>query len=156
MQERTSKRKTREKSQRGSTLVEFSIAGTVFFIALFGALEVSRLLWTYNALADAVRTGARYASLHEANQETAVENVVVYGTDNPGEGAKPVVTGLNDGHVTVTYSNDFGVKRGSVRVRLSNYSFSFIVPLFGASLTLPPYEVVITGESAGVAPTPIT
>ena len=142
------------KGQHGSALLEFSIAGTVLFIALFGALEVCRLLWTYNALADAVRSGARYASMHTTTEaaQTAVKNVVVYGTANPGEGARPVATGLLTSNVTLTYSGDFGVKQGSVRVRLSNYSFSFIVPLFGASLTLPAYEVVITGESAGIEP----
>lgn len=143
----------RHDKEAGATLVEFSLAASVFLLALFGVLEISRLLWTYNALADGVRRGARYAALNPVNSETAVRNMVVYGTASPGEGAAPIVYGLTTERVTVTYSGTFGVQRGTVTVRVSGYAFQFIaLPPLTGSLTLPEYQVSITGESAGIEP----
>jgi Flp pilus assembly protein TadG len=141
-------------SERGSTLVEFSIAALVFFIALFGVLEVARLLWTYNAIADGVRLGARFATMRAPNSAAAVRNVVRYGTASPAVGASPIVYGLTDGHIGVTYDN-MGVRLGTVSVSVNNFSFQFLTlpNVFGASLTLPNYTVTLTAESAGCEPT---
>lgn len=137
-------------TERGATLVETAIAGSVFLTVVFALLEFSRLLWTHNALADAARQGARYAAI--STQSTAnVQNMVVYGAISPAVDAKPVVYGLTTGHVAVTYSG-FGVKQGSVSVRITGYQFNFIVPLIGATMTLPDYKASLTGESAGYTP----
>ncbi|MBP6822143.1 MAG: pilus assembly protein [Acidobacteria bacterium] len=143
------KRRTNS-NQRGATLVEMAIAGSVFLTVVFALLEFSRLLWTHNALADAARQGARYAAI--STQNTAnVQNMVVFGATNPAVGAKPVVYGLTTGHVVVSYSG-FGVKQGSVTVRVTGYQFSFIVPIIGTTMTLPDYKATLTGESAGYVP----
>ena len=55
-----------KKSQRGASLVEFTIAATVFLTVTFAVLEFGRALWVYNALADAARKGARYAVVHDS------------------------------------------------------------------------------------------
>ncbi len=139
--------------EKGSTLVEFSIAASVFAVALFGVLEFSRLLWTYNALADGARLGARYAVMHAPGSTVAVQNVVVYGTASPSVGAPPIVNGLTTGHVTVTYTS-LGVRQGTVTVRISGFSFQFLTlpSVFGATLAFPAYQVSMTGESAGYEP----
>ncbi|MGE0885707.1 MAG: TadE/TadG family type IV pilus assembly protein [Blastocatellales bacterium] len=137
-------------SERGATFVEMAIAGSVFLMALFALLEFSRLLWTHNALTDAVRTGARYAAISSQNVAN-VQNVVVYGVPNPGQGAQPVVYGLSVSHVVVTYSG-FGVKQGTVSVRITGYQFTFAVPIIGTTLTMPDYRTTLTGESAGYVP----
>ncbi|MGE0129706.1 MAG: TadE/TadG family type IV pilus assembly protein [Blastocatellales bacterium] len=142
--------------ERGATLVELGIGAAIFFTALFGVLEFSRLMWTHNALADATRIGARFASVNAQNT-TNVKNMVVYGKTNPLTGDKPVVYGLTTGNVDVVYSTGtvrekFGVKNGTVRVRITGYQFNFNVPLFGGSVTLPNYQSVATGESAGCVP----
>jgi len=53
-------------NERGSTLVEFAIGATVFLTAMFAVLEFGRALWTHNALTDAARRGARYATPRSA------------------------------------------------------------------------------------------
>lgn len=142
-------------AQDGATLMEFSIAATVFFLALFGVLEMGRLLWTHNALTEAVRKGARYAVLNKKNdpitntQLQNVQNLVVYGTPSPAAGASPVIPGLTTAMVTATYSGDFGVKLGTATITITGYTFNFSVPLFGTSITLPTYKSTMTGESAG-------
>ncbi len=147
-------------TEQGAVLVEFAIAALVFFIAVFGVLEISRLLWTYNALADGVRRGARYAALQSPDTGgsttniTKVKNVVMYGTDTPAGGAQPIVYGLITSNVSVAYSGDFGVHLGTVTVGVSSFSFQFLAmpSVFGAALTLPAYQVTVTGESAGCVP----
>ncbi|TDF66195.1 TadE/TadG family type IV pilus assembly protein [Cupriavidus sp. L7L] len=49
------------KRQRGATAVEFAIAAVLFFSLLLGILEFGRVLYTWNAVAEATRWGARQA-----------------------------------------------------------------------------------------------
>jgi Flp pilus assembly protein TadG len=148
--------KVSRRDERGAALLEFGMAAMIFFTALFGTLEFSRLLWTHNALADATRRGARWASINSLNVND-VKNMVVFDTTSPAAGAKPVVYGLTTSNVNVTYSTGtvvqkFGVKNGTVTVQITGYSFNFSLLPFGGSVTLPDYKAVATGESAGYTP----
>ena len=139
--------KISRRDERGATLLEFAIGALVFFTALFGVLECGRLLWTHNALTDAVRRGVRYAVICPQN-EARVRNVVVFG--DPGGGTQSVVPDLTatSNRVEVVYTN-FGVKQGTVSVRITGYQFTFAIPLIGGTLTMPDYHTTLTGESAG-------
>ena len=138
-----------KKGERGSTLVEFSIAGVVFLTAMFGVIEFGRALWVHNALTDAARQGARYAVLHSVNDAAAVKNVVVYG--DPAGGTKPIVPDLTTANVDVSYSQ-IAVNTGTATVKVSNYQFKFIIPLIGKKITMPSYSSTLTGESVGFIP----
>ena len=135
--------------ERGSTLVEFSIAATVFLTAMFGVIEFGRALWVHNALTDATRRGARYAVLHSVNDVDQVKNVVVYG--DPAGGDKPIVPNLSTTNVDVSYST-LAVNAGSATVKVSNYQFQFVIPIVGKTITMPSYTSTLTGESAGFIP----
>jgi Flp pilus assembly protein TadG len=148
-----------DRKERGSTLVEFAIAGTVFFTALFGVIECGRLLWTHNALEDAARRGARYGTIrkNDAAGMLAVQKMVVYGDPfaNPGT-ATPVVSGLTTSDVVVTYSNYNGIQLSAiVSVSIPNYQFRLNIPMVGGTITLPPYRTSLPGESAGYIPNDI-
>lgn len=134
---------------RGATLVEFAIAATVFLTCMFAVIEFGRALWVHNALSDAARRGARYATLHSANDIDKVKNVVVYG--DPAGGAQPLVPNLDVSNVTVNYSN-FQLNKGTVTVGITNYQFQFVVPLIGTTLQMPNYTTTLTGESVGWIP----
>ena len=140
--------KSRNK-QRGATLVEFSIAATVFLMAMFAVLEFGRVLWTHNALTDAARRGARYAAVHRADQIDNVKNVVVYG--DPAGGTNPVVENLSTTNVQVNYSN-FTLDGGTVQVTITDYQFQFVIPIVGTQIQMPNYTTTLTGESAGTLP----
>lgn len=51
----------------GQALVEFSLVSLVFFMLIFGMIDVGRAVWNYNTLAQATREGTRYAIVHGAN-----------------------------------------------------------------------------------------
>ena len=135
--------------ERGNTLVEFSIAATVFLMSMFAVLEFGRALWTHNALTDAARRGARYAVVHSQGQMADVKNVVVYG--NPAGGTTPVVDNLSTTNVEVNYDN-FGLAKGTVQVTINNYNFQFVIPIVGTTIAMPKYTTTLTGESVGTLP----
>lgn len=49
------------KRQRGMAAVEFALVAIVFFMLLIGIVEMGRVLFTWNAAAEATRYGARVA-----------------------------------------------------------------------------------------------
>ena len=137
------------RSERGTSLVEFAISGSVFFLALFAILDFGRLLWAHNALADAARQGARHAVSNSVNSTAEIKNVVVFG-DKTG-GTRPLVNGLTTSNVEVAYDN-VGLGRGTVTIRITGYRFNFATLLFVPSIQLPDYKTTLTGETMGFAP----
>lgn len=91
----------RARRSRGSALIEFAASLIVLAGMFAGIFQVGYTLFTYNTLVNAVRSGARYASLRAGAPSAsdpefakAVRNLVVYGDPAPAEGAKPTVRGL--------------------------------------------------------------
>jgi Flp pilus assembly protein TadG len=141
--------KTCRENERGATLVEFAIGVTVFVTAMFAVLEFGRVLWVHNALTDAARRGARYATMHSSTDSDSVKNVVVYG--DPAGGGQPLVNNLSTANVNVTYNN-FGLNDGTVSVSITDYQFQFVIPIIGTTITMPNYTTTLTAESAGYVP----
>ncbi len=152
---RQNRKKVFKKSERGATFPEFALGGVVFLTAIFGIIEFSRLLLTHNQLTDAVRRGARYASMVSSSNTTAVKNMVVYGTTTAGASGTEVAWGLTTSNVTVTYSAGYDTKNGSVTVTITGYAFNFNIPMVGSTITLPAYKASSTAESAGRVPSDI-
>lgn len=136
-------------NERGTTLVEFSIAATVFLVSMFGVIEFGRALWVHNALSDAARRGARYAVLHSPDDIDKVKNVVVYGDEEGGE--QPLIPNLTTENVSVSYS-DFALNKGTASVSITNYAFQFVIPIVGTTITMPNYTTTLSGESVGWIP----
>jgi hypothetical protein len=145
---------TRRREQ-GSALVEFTLGAFVFLTAIFGVFEVSRLLWTHNALADATRRAARYAVINPSASADSVKNMAVYG--NPDGTGQKMVNGLDADDVEVEYTPSpvtevFGYPGGKVSVSIINYDFDFVVPFLSASMRMPDYRTTLPAESAGMIP----
>ena len=145
--------------ERGGTLIEFTVVASVFFMMLVGIVAAGNLYYTHNALVEATRRGARYAVLNPGGGAAAVQNVVIYGTPTPANGATSLVYNLQPANVIVCYSGTvncpgqaFGVAAGSVTVTIQNYTFPFVLPTRTTSVAMPPYRTTITGESAGFIP----
>jgi Flp pilus assembly protein TadG len=136
-------------NERGATLVEFAISATVFLTAMFGVLEFGRAVWAHNALTDAARRGARYATLNTSASSVQVKNVVVFG--NPDGTGSPMLNNLGTGNVNVSYDG-FSLNNGTVSVSITNYQFQLVIPIIGTSITMPNYKTTLTAESAGLTP----
>ena len=51
------------RGQASQALVEFALVSPIFFLVMFTAIDISRLLYAYTAISSAARDGARTASL---------------------------------------------------------------------------------------------
>jgi Flp pilus assembly protein TadG len=150
-------------NEQGGSLIEFTVVASVFFLMLVGIVAAGNLYYTHNALVEATRRGARYAVLHPNGSTTAVQNVVIYGTDAPPSGATPLVYNLRPANIAVCYSGGtcnpstafnpaFNVAQGTVTVTITGYTFPFVLPSSTTSVTMPPYRTTVTGECAGFIP----
>ncbi|NJD27673.1 MAG: pilus assembly protein [Chloroflexi bacterium] len=50
--------------REGQALVEVALVAPLFFLMLFGAIDLGRVIWANDVVANAAREGARYASVH--------------------------------------------------------------------------------------------
>ena len=141
-----------KQNEKGSTLVEYAIGASVFLMAVFAVLEFGRAVWAHNALTDAARQGARYAVLNLPGgaSDSNIKNLVVYGKTSGG--TKPIVPGLTTANVQISRSGDFSVNSGTATVKITNYSFPFVLPFLPNSIKMPEYSTTLTGESAGLIP----
>ncbi len=62
--------KSGSESACGSSLVEFALVLTVLFMLIFGIIDFSRAVYTYNFLSGAASAGARYAMVRGATCTT--------------------------------------------------------------------------------------
>jgi Flp pilus assembly protein TadG len=152
------KQSTQNHSERGTAIVEFTITAAFFLMMIVAIISGGHLFFTHNALVESTRRGARYASLlakpaSEAcvNNSTTVDpvkNMVLYGT--PTVGTTTLVNNLQASNVTVCYSSDYGVAKGTVSVKIENYNYTFAVA--GRVINMPAYQTTVQGESAGTGP----
>lgn len=166
------RRRNSNSDERGTTMAEFALIASVFFMIIFGIIEFGRLLYTHNALTDATRRGARYAALHREAKIMCVKNVVIYGESrvDPTSCAatgSPLINGLTFGNVSVVYqgadddnnpntpATSYGSNLGTATVTITNYTFNLSIPFARQTLTMPAYTTTLTAESAGEEPSPI-
>jgi Flp pilus assembly protein TadG len=140
--------------ERGAALLEFAIGSTIFVSAMFGVLEIGRMLWVHNSLVDATRRAARYAVNQgmSTGAQTAAKNMAVYG--NAAGTGQPLVPDLTAAQVKITYQN-FELGGGTVTAEVEAYDFNFVLPLVGRTMRLPAYKTSLTAENAGYVPTVI-
>ena len=151
--------------ERGSTLIEFTVVASGFFMMLLAIVAGSNLYFTHNALVEATRRGARYAATQAASNPaglstacpltnagpslTAIRNYTIYG-NSAGTGS-PLLNGLQPSNINVEYYN-FGVGTGSVSVSITGYTYYFVIPFINQQITMPAYRTTTAGESAGALP----
>jgi Flp pilus assembly protein TadG len=160
-------------NEKGTTIAEFAMVALLFFTMIFGIIEFGRLLYTHNALTDATRRGARYASLHHGLTDAdkqAVRNFVVYGPngtfdDDGNPTSPPLINDLTTDMVEVSFegvdldgdpatpeTTGFGTNLGQATVSIENYQFNLSIPVVGRTLTLPEYTTTTMAECAGEEP----
>lgn len=122
----------RGRRQRGSAALEFALGSGVLLSMFAGTFQFGYTFYQYNALANAVNTGAQFAAMRKYDSasstptsafSTAVKNVVVYG--NPAGTGTPIVPGLTPSHVnlTVTFVNNVPSR---MRVAINGYTINSV------------------------------
>jgi len=124
------------RNRKGSALVEFAIGSTVLVAVFTGTFQFGYTFLQYNNLENAAARGARYAAVAtydsatttpSAAFQTAVQNMVLYGSTTAG--ASPVLPGLAASNVnlTVTFSN--GIP-SAMTVAITGYTINSVFTNF--------------------------
>jgi Flp pilus assembly protein TadG len=123
-------------AQRGATAVEFAIVASLFFILLLGIVEMGRLLWTWNAAAEATRLGARMAVVCDKNDASIVTRM------------RERLAALQPSNVSVTYfpSGCTDATCQTVRVALAGYTHQPIIPFLALSIPIPSFQTTLPKE----------
>lgn len=131
---------------RGVGAVEFAIVAGIFFTLLLGVVEMGRLMWTWNAAAEATRLGARVAVV--CDKSTTQTNLI-----KAQMVARLPALAASAGTISIDYLDPPNAVNTctaatckSVRVSLSGYTHSAIIPFIPMTVTLPPFSTTLRRE----------
>jgi len=125
--------------------VEFALVAALFFTLVLGAMEMGRLLWTWNAAGEATRLGARLAVVCDMNDPAIFTRM------------KQMLPALTPSNVSIQYL-DAGCTAAtckSVRVSLSGYTHVPIIPFVPLSIPIPPFQTTLPKEFMQSAGNPV-
>jgi hypothetical protein len=131
-------RRIANRGERGSAFVEFALTFPFLIAVMTGIFTWAYTFYTYNALFNNIRSGARYLAQQsyvpaQSGQPasclvTEVQNMVVYGKRTPADGDQPVLPGLRASSVAVSATLDAGLVPQTVSVGIST-SQPYTLPL---------------------------
>lgn len=132
-------------AQRGAAAIEFAIVSAVFFMLLLGAIEMGRLLWTWNAATEATRLGARMAVVCDVNEPNIITRM------------QQRLPYLQPGNVSLTYlpSGCTDANCQTVRVTLAGYTHQPIIPFIALSIPIPTFQTTLPREFMQSAGNPV-
>ena len=147
------------RNQRGVTTVEFAVVGLVFFMVLFATFEIARAFYTFNALDEVARRGARMAAVCQVN-DPAIAEVAIFNASGGGA-ASSLIPGLTTANVQIDYLDDNGVviadpivnfgQIGYVQASIVNYQHQMIIPAHFLTINSPDFRSTLPRESLGVS-----
>lgn len=125
------------KRQRGAAAVEFALVAIVFFMLLIGIVEMGRVLFTWNAAAEATRYGARVAVVCGLNDAAILSRM------------QKIMPSLTAANVIVSYAPG-GCSVATcqqVSVSIQDFAVTTLIPVSGTVLAIPPFTTTLPRES---------
>lgn len=131
--------------QQGLAAVEFAVVGATAMIVLFGCIEVGRMLFVWNAAAEATRRGARVAVV-STDAAAAKAAVLVYSGQ---------LNNLAADNIAVSYYDATGTTvppaaAQFVTVSIQNYTHTLLIPGIPLTLAVPDFATTLPAESMGI------
>jgi hypothetical protein len=130
----------------------------VFVLILFALLEFGRALYVMNSLGEATRRGVRLAVVCPID-DPAIREVAIFNSSGGGDDSS-LITGLTTANVVVEYLDTTGgvignptasfVQIRSVRVRIANFTHTFLIPFVNISFVTPGFPATLSRESLGI------
>ena len=131
-------------AQRGVAAVEFALISILLFSLMLGAAEVARVLWLWNAAAEATRFGARMAVVCDPGDSDIKARM------------RERLVDLADSNITLSYQ-PAGCSAStctSVTVSLTGYTAASFIPLADFSPALPAFRTTLPREYMASAGNP--
>ena len=109
---------------------------SIFFMMLLGVIELGRLLWTWNAAAEATRLGARMAVVCDIGDSSIITRM------------RERLPYLAAGNVSVQYfpAGCSDANCQTVRVTLAGYTHRTIIPTANLLPAIPPFQTTLPRE----------
>ena len=137
--------------QKGATAVEFAFVAIVFFSVLLGILEFGRVLYTWNAVAEATRWGVRQAVVCEPGSSSALSRMQL------------IMPSLASANVSIQWYDSSGAVSATcdstncagVAVSVTGLTVSSIAPINWvgfSTLTVPGFSTYLPREIMGQDP----
>lgn len=133
--------------QHGATVVEFSIASSLFFLILFSLMEFGRVIYTFSLLQESTRSAARTAVVSDLGSVDIVK------------AARQLVPELRQDQLDIRYLDQSGAvitEKGRVKfvsASIKNYEVSLLIPLPGLTgIHSPSFISTQVAESLGDNP----
>lgn len=123
--------KQEQDPRRGSTLVESTLVLLVSLALLIGIGDLAQILFVHQSLVERVREALRYGVI--TYDVSAIQNIVLYGTATPANGATPSFN-LTSSMVRVL-RYDVKTSEDRVVIEVSNYPIEFFSPWIAGRLT---------------------
>ncbi len=139
----------RLKGSRGQSLAEFAIVAPIFFLALFGIVDFSRMVQSYVTMQHSAREGVRYAVTGRSDCSAATPSrltCIDYTTRTQAKNLANVSTMSvsvrswafqSGGYATTPTPNNAGIQCDDVEVSVT-YDYEPMIPMIGAIIgTIP-------------------
>jgi TadE-like protein len=129
----------------GAAIIEFAIVAVVFFMLLLGVMDFGRMLFTWNAAAEATRWGARVAVVCDKLTPDQIRDKM-----------KRILPQLTNANIVINYYNPEGTINNAcdkstckgAEVSLTGFAFTPISPFMGFGLTaVPAFPTYLPRES---------
>jgi Flp pilus assembly protein TadG len=132
--------------QSGSTAVEFALVLLLFLTFLLAVTDFGRMLYTWNAAAEATRAGARYAAVCDSgsNKDQVLTRMQV------------LMPQLTDANLSLVWQDELGNTSCTpstcmgVTVTVNNLTYRWISPIAGlaalAPFPMPTFKTFLTRE----------
>ena len=131
--------------QSGATAVEFALVLLLFLTFLLAVTDFGRMLYTWNAAAEATRAGARYAAVCDsgANKAQVLAKMQM------------MLPQLTDANLSLAWQDDLGnsctpATCMGVTVTVNNLRYRWISPIAGlaalAPFPMPTFKTFLTRE----------
>ena len=135
----------RRRRGRGQALVEFALVFPLLMLLVFALIDLGRVVYTHNAIAEAAREGARWGSV-QARSARDIPGIEAHAVDNVvgvGAGVTATATCVRPGTVVVPCAQNDTLE---VEVETSMELITpFVAQLMNAS-GLNPFELSSTAQ----------
>ncbi|HUR42296.1 MAG TPA: TadE family protein [Verrucomicrobiae bacterium] len=136
-----------KRAQGGMAAIEFAVIGGMAITTLFASIEIGRLFYAYNAVAEATRRGA-YAAATTGSAAEAQAKAVEKAT---------FLKGLTPAKVKVEYFDLAGApapvaSAAFVTVSITGYTHFLLIPGLNLFKVMPPFATTLPAESLGQDP----
>ncbi|KVO92130.1 TadE/TadG family type IV pilus assembly protein [Burkholderia ubonensis] len=133
----------RRRTERGATVVEFALVAAIFCTLLIGICEFGRVLFYWNTASEAMRLGARTATVCDADASVIKQRITTL---------MPLLKASN---VTLTYTpsgcdSDAATARSTctfVTLQVTGITIKTLIPFVKINVPMPSFSTTLPRES---------